>query len=188
MLIFNSTWGQPVSVKWNTNTLPIQVNGTIGNQTIAWEPDLQTGCTTPFKTPYPAASTSWSIGAQNPAGSPGGFYHGLFAEFFGHFQDGDWNDLSIQGQRGTSLATRNTVQQKSLGDATIIPLDLGVNCQLVFGLTAMPFQPGGKLLPAICMRGDSMNFPINNGGDSTFVVPIGYVPPSDGASDPFDLR
>lgn len=183
-LNFNSTWGQPIQIQWNTNVAPNEIFAAIAQTRVAWNDALQIGCNTTINTLWSDPGVEWTIGAGG--NGPGGFYHGMFAQFFGHFQNGDWNKLSILGQRNNppGYPMLTTVKRKSLTDPTIVPLNLGVDCQDVFG----PYVTGGNLLPAICMRGDSMDFPINHGGDTTFEVPPGFVPPSDGASDPFVLR
>lgn len=179
LLVFNGTW-QPITLKWNTNVAPNEISATIGGAVVSWEPALGEGCTGAFKAVYQNAP--WTIGATLAHGAPTDFYHGMLAELFGHFQDGDWNDLSMRGSALRGTALRTTVKPHDTASNIVVPLDLGVDCQNVFGL------PGNKLLPAICMRGDSMNFPVNHDGDSRFVVPMGFLPPTDGLSDPFDLR
>lgn len=182
LLSFSSTWlGGAITVKWNTNVTPNEVAASIGATVAVWNSTLQQGCNATFKSPYPNAP--WTVGASDPMiGMPNGFYHGMLAEVVVHAQDGDWNTLSQPGSESNGAAMHATTKRKSLTDATIIPVDLGPNCQNIFGTI------GTVLQPMICMRGGSGAFYVNHGGDTQFIVPQGYPPPIEGSSDPFALR
>lgn len=180
LLGFGATWGD-ITAKWNTNVSPNEIAVVVGSTVVAWNAALQQGCNTVFKSPYPNAP--WTVGASDPMiGMPNGFYHGMLAEVVVHAQDGDWNTLSQLGSESNGAAMHTTTKRKSLTDSTIIPVDLGPNCQNIFGTI------GTVLQPMICLRGGSGAFYVNHGGDTQFIVPQGYPAPIEGSSDPFALR